>query len=154
MLWPWFLSKVALTISSLSQFGSGGWRGDMLVGFTGVARQLFPCRWVELNLEMLARRPGQAPAPGSFWVKFLALRGHFCLWIYMDLGVVVVAAAGGGRVDLGCSALGFAIDKHGFPNPVGSMRVPISCHAHGSQQKRESHFFPFLFRIFRRTFRS
>ena len=69
----------------------------------------------------------------------------------MDLGVVVivvVVVAGGAY--LGCSALGFAIDKHGFPNPVGSMRVPISCHAHGSQQKRESHFFPFLFkRIFR-----
>ena len=38
----------------------------------------------------------------------------------MDLGVVVVVVVVAGGVYLGCSALGFAIDKHWFPNPVGS----------------------------------
>ncbi|CAL1129111.1 unnamed protein product [Cladocopium goreaui] len=33
-------------------------------GGDSLARRLFPCRWVELNLEVLARRPGQAPDPG------------------------------------------------------------------------------------------
>ncbi len=96
---------------------------------SGVARQLFPCRWVELNLEMLARRPGQAPAPGGFWVyRSWSCSGCCCCCCGVDLG----------------SSLGLAVDEHWFPNPVGSMRVPISCHFHGNQQTLESHFFPFL----------
>ena len=66
-------------------------------GGESLARRLFlPCRWVELNLEVLARRPGQAPDPGGmiWWVHYndLTVLPHWKSWFILGKSSPFMAA--------------------------------------------------------------